>query len=88
MEDGRQVDLTMKMPSNRGRCEEPTLAIGQSEASYMGYPNGLDEPRGIPRMQLEQQSRAEQTEDVRRCNWFLQRAYHTGLAIKEDIKNG
>ena len=69
--------------SNRGRCE--TKLRLDRVANGISY--WMDEPRGIPRITTEQQNRANRLKMLGNAI-VPQHAYHIGLAIKEDIKNG
>jgi len=69
--------------SDRGRCEtELRLDRVANGVSYW-----MDEPRGVPRITVEQQNRANRLKMLGNAI-VPQHAYHIGLAIKEDIKSG
>ena len=69
--------------SNGGRCE--TKLRLDRVANGVSY--WMDEPRGIPRITTEQQNRPQRLKMLGNAI-VPQHAYHIGLAIKEDIKNG
>ena len=69
--------------SNGGRCE--TQLRLDRVANGVSY--WMDEPRGVPRITVEQQNRANRLKMLGNAI-VPQHAYHIGLAIKEDIKNG
>ena len=69
--------------SNRGRCE--TQLRLDRVANGVSY--WMDEPRGVPRITTEQQNRPQRLKMLGNAI-VPQHAYHIGLAIKEDIKNG
>ena len=69
--------------SNGGRCE--TQLRLDRVANGVSY--WMDEPRGIPRITTEQQNRPQRLKMLGNAI-VPQHAYHIGLAIKEDIKNG
>ena len=69
--------------SNGGRCETQLRLDGVAN----GVSYWMDEPRGIPRITTEQQNRPQRLKMLGNAI-VPQHAYHIGLAIKEDIKNG
>ena len=69
--------------SDRGRCE--TQLRLDRVANGVSY--WMDEPRGIPRITTEQQNSPQRLKMLGNAI-VPQHAYHIGLAIKEDIKNG
>ena len=83
MEDGRQVDLTMKMYQTEG---DARLNCDWIEW-LMGYPAGWTS------LEESQESQPNNKTGANRLKMLgnaivPQHAYHIGLAIKEDIKNG
>ena len=82
--EGRQTDRPSSQDlSNRGRCETQLRLDGVAN----GVSYWMDEPRGIPRITTEQQNRPQRLKMLGNAI-VPQHAYHIGLAIKEDIKNG
>jgi len=69
--------------SNGRRCE--TQLRLDRVANGVSY--WMDEPRGVPRITTEQQNRPQRLKMLGNAI-VPQHAYHIGLAIKEDIKNG
>ena len=68
--------------SERGRCE----AQCRLDRVANGISYWMDEPRGVPRITIDQQDRVNRLKGLGNAI-VPHHAYHIGLAIKEDIKN-
>ena len=69
--------------SDRGRCEAQLRLDGVAN----GISYWMDEPRGVPRTIVDQKDRVNRLKGLGNAI-VPHHAYHIGLAIKEDIKNG
>jgi len=82
--EGWETDRSDSQDISNGRRCEAQLRLDRV-ANGVSY--WMDEPRGVPRITVEQQNRANRLKMLGNAI-VPQHAYHIGLAIKEDIKNG